>query len=350
MRTRSAVRALCSRAGVATFAIGVALNANGAQRTFVSTGGSDAADCSRATPCREFNRALQATDSGGEVIALTSGAYEPFTIGKAVSISVPDGIHASIRSSSPTDVRNGVTVAAGAADDVYLRGLSIDTSPATNNGFGGSGISYDSGAYLFVENVSLTGTAVGYAKAGIVAEGSTPRRRMVVRNVVERGYLHGLAVGLLCCSVKPDSIEFVVEDSEFSDNVFAGIFLDIKGGSEAVIRGSVFANNGNGANGAGIWIERGDVTQPGGKVTIENNLVAHATSIGIFIGGGDNGEPTVTLAGNVIAFNPIGVHVIECPNLGGPCGGGTLAHTFGDNTVGGNGSNFSGPITPYIGL
>ena len=51
--------------------------AGGAPRTFVSATGSDAADCSRGTPCRSFAKALTLTDPSGKVIALTSGTYDP---------------------------------------------------------------------------------------------------------------------------------------------------------------------------------------------------------------------------------------------------------------------------------
>jgi hypothetical protein len=319
-------------------------------RTFVSATGSDAADCSRATPCRSFAHALGVTDASGEVVALTSGAYDPFTITKAVSITVPAGVHASVASSGPSDSRNGVTVSAGASDLVVIRGLEIDTSAAVSVGAGASGISYNTADTLFVEDVTLVGNTVGYVKAGIVAEGSTNPRRLVVRNVVERGYMIGLAVGLLCCSTRPDFVNFVVEDSQFTGNAFAGIALEIKGGSEVVVRGSLLSGNGSGANGSGIYVVRGDLAHPGAKVTLEDNVITHNTDFGIHIVGGDGGEPTVSMAHNVIAHNATGVLVEECPSGGGSCGGGTLAFRMGNNTVRENVSaNSTGPVTFYLG-
>src|SRR5215831_4846127 len=56
------------------------------QRTFVSGGGSDSNPCSRTAPCRTFGQALSQTSSGGEVVALDSAGYGPFSITQAVSI------------------------------------------------------------------------------------------------------------------------------------------------------------------------------------------------------------------------------------------------------------------------
>jgi hypothetical protein len=320
-------------------------------RTFVSAMGSDGADCSRATPCRTFAHALTLTDASGEVIALTSGSYDPFTITKAVAITVPSGVHATVTSSGPSDARNGITVSAGASDVVVIRGLEIDTSAAVSAGAGASGISYQSADTLFVEDVTLVGNAVAYTKAGIIAEGTTAPRRLVVRNVVERGYLVGLAVGLFCCSLRPDSVEMFVEDSQFYDNGYAGALLEIKGTSEVVIRNSLFSGNGSGVNGSGIYILRGDLVHPGAKVTLEDNVFTHNSDFGIRIVGGDFGEPIVAMAHNLVAHNPTGVKVEECPSGGGACGGGTIAFRMGNNTVRENTSaNSSGPVTLYSGL
>ncbi len=53
-----------------------ALPAYAAQRTFVSTSGSDAntaSNCTSTAPCRGFTAALTVTDAGGEIVVLTSG-------------------------------------------------------------------------------------------------------------------------------------------------------------------------------------------------------------------------------------------------------------------------------------
>src|SRR5262249_6314859 len=97
-------------------------------RTFVSAGtGSDLNACSRSAPCRSFTAALAVTNAGGEVIALDSGGYGPFTVSKAVSITSPGGVYAGLTVPSGT----GVTINAGASDVVRLSGLTIVCAAGT---------------------------------------------------------------------------------------------------------------------------------------------------------------------------------------------------------------------------
>src|SRR4030095_9514086 len=65
--------------------------------TFVSTGGVDNATCGAfGTPCRTCAGALPQTNSGGEIIALTSGLYDDanITISKNITLTAAPGIHA----------------------------------------------------------------------------------------------------------------------------------------------------------------------------------------------------------------------------------------------------------------
>ena len=50
-------------------------------------------NCGPMWPCRTFARALSVVDDGGEVVALTSGDYDPFSIGKSVSVVTAPGVH-----------------------------------------------------------------------------------------------------------------------------------------------------------------------------------------------------------------------------------------------------------------
>src|SRR5437660_8336392 len=69
-------------------------------RSAVSVTGSDAATCTVPDPCRTFGAALSKTNSGGEVIVLSSGGYGPFTVSQAVTIVSPPGIYAAIAPAS----------------------------------------------------------------------------------------------------------------------------------------------------------------------------------------------------------------------------------------------------------
>ena len=114
------------------------VGAGGPQRTFVSTGGSDANNCALLTPCRGFGAAVAAVAAGGEVIVLDSGGYGPVTISKSVTITAPAGVYAGI---SVLPGQDGVVVN-GPFVFVTLNGLTI-------NGQGGNaGIDFVAGAQV----------------------------------------------------------------------------------------------------------------------------------------------------------------------------------------------------------
>lgn len=95
-------------------------------RTFVSTDGIDNATCSKAAPCRTFNAAINAVNTGGEVVALESGGYGAASITGAITMIAPRGIHAAIAPTSGA----AITVNAPAAN-VVLRGLFLNGQGAT---------------------------------------------------------------------------------------------------------------------------------------------------------------------------------------------------------------------------
>ncbi len=74
------------------------------QRTWVSSYGSDANDCSLGTPCRSFAVAIATTTVGGEVAVVDSAAYGPVSITKPVSIVASAGIYAGISVLSGTGI------------------------------------------------------------------------------------------------------------------------------------------------------------------------------------------------------------------------------------------------------
>jgi hypothetical protein len=126
-----------------------------AQRTFVSSSGSDANVCSLAQPCRSFAAAIAKTSANGEVIVLDSAGYGPVTVTQSVTITSPAGVYAGITVTSG----EGVTVN-GTGIDVTLRGLTINSQ-------GGSiGIHFVDGATLVVERCEIS----GFSAAGIEQE------------------------------------------------------------------------------------------------------------------------------------------------------------------------------------
>jgi hypothetical protein len=176
--------------------------AQGAQRTFVSTGGANNPTCSLATPCRDFAAAITATSAGGEVIVLDSGGYGPVTITQSVSIIASPGVYAGISVFAGLD---GITVNA-AGSKVVLRGLTV-------NGQGGlNGIRVLNVGELHVEGCTLANLGVD----GIHIEGGT--NVYVLRADVHSNTGSGL-------NVVSGTPLVQVSDSRFAANGQAGVFV-----------------------------------------------------------------------------------------------------------------------------
>src|SRR5438445_535301 len=78
-------------------------------RSAVSVNGSDLNACTVASPCRSFNAAIAETAPSGEIVALDSAGYGPFTVTMDVTISGAPGVHAAITATS-TDA---ITISVG---------------------------------------------------------------------------------------------------------------------------------------------------------------------------------------------------------------------------------------------
>lgn len=122
-------------------------------RTAVSVNGSDANPCSVAAPCRTFGAAAAVTATGGELIAINSGGYGPFTVSQPMAVLAAPGIYAGITASNAT-VSTGVFVSLSAPGAVLLRGLSIKALSGSGSGVSYSGVA---GSVLHVENCDIEG-------------------------------------------------------------------------------------------------------------------------------------------------------------------------------------------------
>lgn len=123
-------------------------------RTFVGVAGNDGNDCLQpATACRTLNAGIGKVDPGGEVIVTSTGSYAGATITKSVKINVPSGVVAFSALS--------VTVSAGPADVVVIRGLTLKALAVGT----GTGVNVTSAAAVFVENCVIDGWSTGVAVA-----------------------------------------------------------------------------------------------------------------------------------------------------------------------------------------
>jgi hypothetical protein len=151
-------------------------------RTFVSVTGSDANPCTFTSPCRLFQHAHDIVADGGEVIALTSGAYGTLTITKNVTIS---GVGVSAVA-SPFSTEDVITIATPGIT-VVLRSISIRAFGA---GTGGHGINVTAVGNLHVEDCVISGFAVNGINVNLTADGSY----IFIKDTISRNNYNGISI------------------------------------------------------------------------------------------------------------------------------------------------------------
>jgi hypothetical protein len=149
-------------------------------RSFVSGEGNDANACTRAAPCRSFQRAHDATAANGEIAVLDTAGYGSLTITKAISIVNPGGVEAGI---SVTSGGTAISINAQPNDVVNLRGLIID-----GGGIGSTGIAFSSGKSLTVENLVVR----NFTASGLALAPTTPSTIAVSNTFVASNGGHGI--------------------------------------------------------------------------------------------------------------------------------------------------------------
>ncbi|HSD47858.1 MAG TPA: hypothetical protein VLB87_14620, partial [Pyrinomonadaceae bacterium] len=181
-------------------------------RAFVSSAGSDANDCSRSTPCRNFQRAHDAVASGGEVVALDSAGYGAVSITKSVTIT-GEGVHAA--ATSPSTGGNVVSVN-GAGITVVLRNLQIQSHPTAVSG---NGIFARNFGVLHVENCTVRAALVGLFFLPNTADG-TPARKLFVKDSVLRN--NGDAGIFLANAADTGTLNATIERTRMENNASGG--------------------------------------------------------------------------------------------------------------------------------
>src|SRR5580704_9825463 len=278
----------CSSGLMAMFLAAAELSAQ-ATRTFISGVGDDANPCSRTNPCKTFAGAISKTTAGGEINVLDPGGFGAVTITKAITIDAT-GVEAGVLSGSG----NGIRVAAGATDRVFLRGLDF-----FGFGTGVDGIEFSSGLMLTVENCRIS----GFAHRGISIESSTANAQAYISNTVVRDQLNNGIV------INPPSVtnSVVLDHVQVINSAQAG--LGLNPGSTAYVRDSEFSHNGASgilATGAAfLFFDSNDVSSNGVGLTLLSGASARLS--------GNN------VTGNTVGFNTSG----------------GVIHSFGNNQTAG---------------
>lgn len=268
-----------------------------------------------ADPVREIARAIQMVDTGGTVVVLDSGEYQPFQVDKSLAV-VAEGVHAHV-SGEFTGFEGAIGVDPGSAGVVSLRGLAVRGASIGAS----KGISVDSGR-VRVERCTISN--FGSRPDGFPARG---------------------------ISISGGSVVTVV-DTVLRDNLGA-----IETGSDSASRVSIercSLHGDSGTNSNGIQVGRNS------KVAVVDSLVTDY-GLGVYIRG-LAGSPLATLAltGTTVTNNRIGVYAdrtgqalltrstVTLNDTGLFTLNSGVIYTAGDNAVFGNFSSNIGAGTEYL--
>jgi hypothetical protein len=311
------------------------------QRTFVSGLGTGTT-CSRSAPCRQFSTALTQTSVGGEVVVLDSAGYGAFSITQAVSITAPPGVYAGIS----VFFGDGIDINAGPSDTVILRGLTIN-----NQGSTGSGIVFNTGGTLRIENV----VSSGFNNAGSSGINFNGAGTLEVKDSALTGNYNGI-------SVAPPSgtARAAINNVRLQGNSADG--LHVLGGSIVSVRNSLASGNTNNgfeadatAVGAQLNLERCLATNNGtgvvaaslstgaAEINVESCVISgNKPGNGIAAAALSTGMATVRVSNSMVTDNNFGFTAQSAP---------ASILSRGNNTLEGNTTNLNsisgGTITTY---
>jgi hypothetical protein len=292
------------------------------QQAFVSAQtGDDANPCTVSQPCRTFGQALSQVAFGGEVTAIDSGDYTPFTIKQAVTVQAAPGVYAGIVTQTPGTA--AVQIIADKPDVVVLRGLTLNGMSTGQNG-AGTGINFVSGGVLRVENCVISGfqgEGISFAFAGELFVRDTALKGKSVATNPSAGIFPsfvGIRIradsGLAKASIERTRVEGFNNGIRAEENTLV------------TIRDTVAVSNGTG------FTSIPAVKNTNTEMNLENCVVAN-NSEGI-VSGGLEGVSIVRVSNSTITNNNIALN------------GAIISR--GNNTVEGNtvGQSFSGTFLP----
>ena len=277
-------------------------------RTWVSGAGNDANPCSRTLPCLTFAAAHAVTAAGGEINCLDSAGFGTLTITKAISI-ICEGVVAGVLASGV----NGMTVNAGAGDVVVLRGLDFE-----GIGTGNSGIAFNSGAALHIENCRIR----DFNDWGILFTPTAAAELYVTgATISHNGFVAG-GGGIEVRTTAGLTSKVTINQSNVQNNTF-GIRADGNGGAGGVINMTIrdTVSTGNSLNGIVGTTPAGmaAIVMMLDRVTSSHN----AAGFGVIA---DGPSTFINVGGSSVAGNANGV---------GSSNGGTLL-SFKTNQIRGN--------------
>jgi hypothetical protein len=293
-------------------------------RTFVSAAGSDSNPCTITQPCATFAHAYSLTAANGIIAALDPGKYGPLTITGAITIN--GNGWAAITAPA---AGNGITINAGATDNVALIGLEIDGAGAGYNGIVLNVAGSLTVTNCTVQNFVYSGSGVSTGHGILMAPTSGTVAFTITGTTAANNGFTGIAYYPPSGSANANGVvDHVVADA----NQYGIIFdtINTTGGSVVATVSNSVASNGTAGSG-GVYAANGSGSL---KVSVDNVSVS-GNSVGV----GALNTTNMLLGRSVITGNTTGVFNNTSPN--------TL-YTYQDNRINENGTDISGaPNTSF---
>jgi hypothetical protein len=289
---------LARTAALASLAVAASTVQAAAPRAYVSVTGNDANVCSNpATPCRTFTGAIAQTTSGGEVVVLDSGTFGGGTISQAVTVNAPQGVVAL--------AATAIIVNAGPSDVVTLRGITF-VSPTAS----GTGLTFSAGGALNLENCIFHGWT-----NGLYQSAAAPL------NVVDTTFRDNVNGAILEIGT---AIQASFARTRFLKNSNIGLYVNSDNANVSVVDSLAAKNN--------VAIQAATPNDSTADVAVEHSTFAN-NNIALYSQSYAKLRVSASaVTGNITALKQTGAGVLQ---------------SRGNNTIEGNGTNFSGTIGSY---
>lgn len=288
-----------------------------ATRTWVSGVGDDANPCSRTAPCKTFAGAISKTAASGEINCLDPGGFGALTITKAITIDCEAGTAGVLVSGT-----NGITVAAGTGDAVFLKGLDFEGLYPPSGTAGLVGVKI-----LTAEKVGIQDCVIrGFATAGIQVANSSSGVHV---DITGSTIADNAGEGIQSLPGGGFGNRVMIDHSTVSNNVGDGIMANGTetsgiGSIKMTIRNTESAHNGG--DGIVAFSSGQDVEiMVDASTSFDNNRGINASGSGAI----------ARFTRSTITANVTGVNEV---NSG-------MALSYGTNSIDGNGSGGSGSFS-----
>lgn len=289
-----------------------------ATRTWVSGVGDDANPCSRTAPCKTFAGAISKTAANGEISVLDPGGFGALSITKSITI-VGRNAEAGVLAAGT----NGIIINAAATDKVVLRGLTI-----IGAGSGFSGIKFNSGGSLIVEDTQIEGFNAGATSYGIWFNPGGTSRLVVKDSTINNNGVPAGGAGIYVSPGATGQAMVSIENTSIAGNTNG---VRANGRTFVTLRGSsVTGSTSSGVVAIGSSTEFSSMTVR--DTLISNNGVLNASSAGVYASGD---LAVIRLANNVVTNNAYGLRAVFGADI----------MSFGGNVVDDNANNGAPTVT-----